>query len=115
MIALIGTPGPPPIGNTGPLIAGVAGVSLPVLLDKIQPAYPELARKAGIQGKVYLQAIVTRTGDIKDVSVLSAAPPGLGFEEAALKAVRQWKYKPGEQNGRAVDVYFTVAVEFTIQ
>ncbi len=114
MIALIGTPGPPPVGNTGPLIAGVGGVSNPVLLDKVQPAYPELARKAGIQGKVYIQAIVNSQGVVVNVSILSSTAPDLGFEEAAMEAVRRWKYKPGEQNGRPVDVYFNVAVEFTI-
>ena len=85
-----------------------------MLLDKIQPAYPELARKAGIQGKVYIQAIVSSQGLVENVSILTATPAGLGFEEAALAAVKLWKYKPGEQNGRAVDVYFNVAVEFTI-
>ncbi len=114
-IALIGTPAPPPVGATGPLIAGVAGVSNPVLIDKIQPIYPELARKAGIQGKVFLQAIVGRDGAVKDVTVLSTTAPNLGFEQAAMDAVRKWKYKPGEQNGRPVDVYFNVAVDFTIQ
>jgi protein TonB len=114
MIALIGTPGPPPIGNTGPLIAGVAGVSNPVLLDKVQPIYPELARKAGIQGKVFLQAIVNDDGSVQNVSVLSCTAPELGFEEAAIEAVRKWRYKPGEQKGRPVDVFFNVAVEFTI-
>jgi len=114
MIALIGTPAPPPIGNTGPLIAGVGGVSNPVLLDKIQPIYPELARKAGIQGKVFLQAIVNDDGSVQNVSVLSCTAPDLGFEDAAIEAVRQWRYKPGEQNGRPVDVFFNVAVDFTI-
>jgi TonB family protein len=115
MIALIGTPAPPPIGNTGPLIAGVGGVSNPVLLDKIQPLYPDLARKAGIQGKVFLQATVSKAGDVINVAVVSCTAPKLGFEEAALAAVRKWKYKPGEQNGQPVDVYFNVSVDFTIQ
>jgi protein TonB len=114
MIALIGTPGPPPIGNTGPLIAGVQGVSNPVLLDKIQPIYPELARKAGIQGKVFLQAIVTEDGSVQNVSVLSCNAPDLGFEDAAIEAVKKWRYKPAEQKGQPVDVFFNVAVEFTI-
>lgn len=113
-IALIGIPDLPPVANTGPLIAGAAGVSNPVNTLKVEPIYPRLAREAGVQGKVFIQAIVLSDGSVGDAQVLSTNAPGLGFEEAALEAVRQWKYKPGEQGGRPVDVYFNVVVSFVI-
>ena len=113
-IALIGIPTLPPVG-TGPLIAGVAGVSNPIRTTYVEPIYPELARKAGVQGKVYLQAIILSDGTVGDVSVISTNAPNLGFEEAAIEAVTAWRYKPGEQSGRPVDVYFNIIVTFTIQ
>ena len=114
-IALIGIPDLPPVSNTGPLIAGVAGVSNPLRTLLVDPIYPRLAREAGVQGKVFMQAIILADGSVGDAQVLSTTAPGLGFEEAAIEAVMQWKYKPGEQNGRAVDVIFNVVVTFTIQ
>ncbi|MFQ5670564.1 MAG: energy transducer TonB [Acidobacteriota bacterium] len=113
-IALIGTPAPPPVGATGPLFAGVNGVTNPVAIEKPEPTYPELARKAGIPGKVFLQAVIGKDGMVKDVSVISVNAPKMGFEDAAVEAVRRWRYKPAEQNGHPVEVYFTVALDFTI-
>ena len=112
-VALIGVPDLPQ--STGPLIAGVAGVSNPVRTYFQDPLYPELARKAGIQGKVFLQAVILSNGSVGDVGVLSCNAPNLGFEEAAIEAVQMWRYKAGQQNGRPVDVYFNIVVTFTIQ
>jgi protein TonB len=84
----------------------------PVLLKKIQPDYPELARKAGIQAVVMLKAVLTEEGTVTDVCVARCSAPDLGFEEAAIAAVRQWRYRPGLQNGVPVRVYFEVAIEF---
>jgi protein TonB len=113
-IALIGTPAPPPIGAVGPAIAGV-NATVPVAIQKIKPSYPDMARKAGIQGKVFLQAIIDAQGNVRDASVISCTVPDVGFERAAIDAVLQWKYKPGEQNGQPVDVLLNVAVDFTLQ
>jgi len=112
---LIGDPEPPPA--TGPLLAGVGGVSNPIRIPEyyVQPNYPELARKAKIEGKVFLQAIVLKSGIMGEVKVLRCNRPGLGFEEAALGAVNQWRYEPATQSGRAVDVFITVIVDFTLQ
>ena len=73
---------------------------------------PELARRAKVQGKVILQAVVRKDGTVGDVQVLQSPGSKLGFDEAAVEAVRQWRYKPGLQNGKPVDVYFTIIVEF---
>ena len=81
---------------------------------KIQPKYPEIARKAKIQGKVVLQAVIKKDGSVGDIQVLQSPGAKFGFDEAAIAAVRQWKYKPGLQNGKPVDVYFTVVVTFEL-
>jgi protein TonB len=112
---LIGIPEAPP--PQGPLLAGVGGVTNPMRIAEsyIQPVYPELARKAKIEGKVFLQAIVQKNGDIGEVSLLRCNRPGLGFEESAIGAVEQWRYQPATQSGKPVDVFITVIVDFTLQ
>jgi len=112
---LIGDPEPPP--PTGPLIAGVGGVTVPELIpeSKLKPIYPELARKAKIDGNVILQAIILKDGTVGDIQVLRCNRPNLGFEDAAVEAVRQWRYKPGTQSGKPVDVYLTVKVDFVLE
>jgi protein TonB len=111
---LIGTPEPPP--PSGPLLAGVGDVTNPTVIpeSKIDPEYPELARVARLEGNVILQAIIHTDGAVGQIEVLRSNRPNMGFEEAAIEAVQNWKYHPAEQNGRAVEVYFTVIVEFTL-
>jgi protein TonB len=111
---LIGEPEPPP--PTGPLLAGVGDVTNPVLIpeSKIEPEYPELARVARLEGNVILQAVIHKDGSVGEVEVLRSNRPNMGFEDSAIAAVRQWRYEPALQNGRPVEVYFTVIVEFTL-
>ena len=112
---LIGEPEPPPV--TGPLMAGIGGVTTPELIaeTKVQPEYPELARRARIDGKVFLQAIIHKDGTVGDIKVLKEPPGNLGFAEKAVSAVSRWRYRPAMQNNRPVDVYFTVMVNFTLE
>ncbi|MGD8377699.1 MAG: energy transducer TonB [Acidobacteriota bacterium] len=113
---IIGAPEPPPLAE-GPVRAGFGGVTYPVLIEstKVQPKYPELARKAKVTGNVILEAIVRKDGTVGDVKVLRSPGSNLGFEQSAIEAVKQWRYKPGVQNGRPVDVYFTIVVEFILK
>ena len=112
---LIGEPEPPP--QTGPLMAGVGGVTMPEVIPstRVEPEYPELARRARIEGKVYLQAVIRKDGTVGDIKVIKEPPGNLGFAEKAIAAVSQWRYKPATQNGRPVDVYMTVVVNFTLE
>jgi protein TonB len=111
---LIGVPEPPP--PQGPLLAGVGDVTNPVLIPetKIEPEYPELARVARLEGNVILQAIIHSDGAVGDIEVLRTNRPNMGFEDAAIEAVLQWRYKPALQNGKPVEVYFTVFVDFKL-
>jgi TonB family protein len=101
---------------SGPLLAGVEGVTNPVLIREsmISPEMPELARVARVDGQVILQAIVKRDGSIGDISVIHANRPNLGFEDAAIAAVRQWRYEPAQKDGEPVDVYFTLVIDFSL-
>ena len=90
-----------------------AEVKQPQLIKKVEPPYPEIARKARIQGIVILEAVITKTGSVEEVKVLRALHPIL--DQAAVNAVKQWKYQPATLNGRPVKVYFTVTVNFTLR
>lgn len=89
----------------------------PVLIQesKVAPVYPELARKSRLPGSVILQAIILRDGSVGAITVLRSTPPGVGFEDAAIEAVRQWRYEPATQFGVPVEVYFTVLVNFELR
>jgi protein TonB len=105
------------VGGTGPGTGDeplrVGGdVKAPQLLQKIEPAYPEAARKARMEGVVILEAIITAEGSVQEVKVLKSVNPLL--DASAVRAVGQWKYRPATLNGRAVRVYLTVTVTFNL-
>ena len=89
---------------------------MPVLIEstKLTPLYPELGRKAKLTGSVILEAVVLKDGTVSNIKVLRTPRRGMGFEEAAIDAVKQWRFRPALQNGQPVDVYFTVVVEFEL-
>ena len=77
----------------------------------VQPEYPRLARLRRIQGIVILEVTVDRQGNVSNVSVLRSAE---GLDEAAVEAVRRWRYEPTIVNGRPVSVVLTETVRFQI-
>jgi len=100
--------------DVGPRIPGHDGVTNPELQTKVQPDYPEMARLARTPGRVILQAVIEPDGSVGEIEVLRCNRPNFGFEDAAIGAVKQWRYRPATQNGRPVAVYFTVMVEFRV-
>jgi len=87
------------------------GVSQGLLIHKVQPTYPPLARQARIQGVVVLQALIGKDGGIQNLHVVSGHPM---LTNAALEAVKEWKYKPYYLNGEPVEVETTINVNFTL-
>jgi protein TonB len=85
----------------------------PRLVTRVRPVYPPLAIRARLEGTVVVQAVIGEDGAVEDVEVLRASSPL--FTDAAVEAVRGWKYRPALQSGRPVRVYFTVRVEFRIE
>jgi protein TonB len=96
----------------GPIRVGGAVVA-PVRIHDPRPLYTEVARKARIQGVVILQAVIDREGNVTEVTVLKPLP--FGLSEAAVDAVRQWRFKPATLNGRPVTVYYNLTVNFSLQ
>jgi len=87
------------------------GVTQGLLIRKIQPNYPPLARQARIQGSVLLQAEISKDGTIENLHLISGHPM---LAPAAIEAVKQWKYKPYLLNGEPVEVDTEVMVNFTL-
>jgi len=111
--AIVGIPeGPPPTEPDGPILVG-GDVKAPERVYSPQPNYTEIARKARIQGVVIVQAIIDKEGNVTNIKVLKGLP--MGLEEAAVDAMKQWKFKPATLNGRPVTVYYNLTVNFKLQ
>lgn len=83
----------------------------PLLFHKVAPIYPPLPRQARIQGTVILKIVITKLGDVGDVTLFSGHPM---LAPAAIEAVKQWKYRPYEKDGEPVDIRTTVQVNFKL-
>jgi len=102
------------LGGTGDQALRVGGnVKAPEVIFRVEPGYTEPARRSRVQGVVILEAIIDRAGNVSDVRVIKPLPDGL--DEEALRAVRQWKFRPGTQNGVPVPVIFSLTVNFRLQ
>lgn len=88
-----------------------SGVMLGMLIDKVVPIYPAIARATRASGTVVLQATISRTGTIENLRVMSGPPM---LRQAALDAVKQWRYRPYMLNGQPVEVETAVEVDFTL-
>ena len=111
-------PPPPPPPPPAELVGGQAAVRVggpvrpPAKIHDAKPVYPPDAFAAGVQGVVVMEAIVDESGGVKELRVLRGVPM---LDQAALDAVRQWRYEPTMLNGVYVPVIMTVTVNFSLQ
>jgi periplasmic protein TonB len=87
------------------------GVTKGMLIRKVEPPYPALAKSARIQGEVVLKAIINKEGAIQDLQLVSGHPM---LVPTAIEAVSQWRYRPFLLNGQPVEVETTVTVNFIL-
>ena len=87
----------------------VSHLSEAQLLHRVEPVYPHMAVLTNMQGEVKLHALIAKDGTIQSLSV-SSGPPILA--QAAIDAVRQWRYRPYLLNGQAVEVETFITVNF---
>jgi TonB family protein len=104
--------------NAGPgFLNAVEPVSIPeylsekLLLDKVEPSYPEQALHSGLQGPVVLEAWIGRDGRIRNLKLIRGS---LLLGQAAFEAVKRWRYKPYMLNGQAVEAQTLVTVDFKL-
>jgi protein TonB len=82
------------------------------LVYQVKPVYPPIAIRTRVHGVVLLEAVISKEGSVERLQVLSGHPL---LTQAALDAVKQWRYRPTTLNGEPVDVITTVTVTFTLQ
>lgn len=99
-------------GVSGLYRLGEPGVTRPRLIRRVEPDYSEQARKAKWQGRVVLSIEVWPDGRAHNIRIVE--PLGLGLDEQAVKAVRQWLFEPGLRHGTAVRVQARVEVSFRL-
>jgi TonB family protein len=98
----------PAAADTKPLRVGGA-IATPMKIKDVRPVYPPVARDAGVQGVVVLEAVIDETGAVSAARVLRSIPL---LDQAALDAVRQWQFTPTLLNGAPVPVVMTVTINF---
>jgi len=89
------------------------GVTAPVLVAEAKPRYTAAAREARIQGTVTLECVILPDGSIGDVRVAKSLEPGL--DQEAIKATRQWRFKPGTKDGKPVPVQVSIELTFSLR
>ncbi|MGH9492808.1 MAG: energy transducer TonB [Terriglobales bacterium] len=125
-----GVPGGIPGGQMGGVLGGILsstpvatpriapqrvrvsqGVSEGNLITKVTPPYPPMAKMARVQGAVILQAVISKSGTIENLRVVSGHPM---LVQSALDAVRQWRYRPYLLNGEPVEVETQITLNFSL-
>jgi len=104
-------PPPPPAVDTHPIRKG-GDVIAANLIYQVKPVYPALGIKTRVQGVVVLEAVISKEGAISSLRVVSGHQL---LTQAAIDAVKQWRYRPTLLNNEPVDVITTVTVTFTLQ
>ncbi|MFA6587888.1 MAG: TonB family protein [Patescibacteria group bacterium] len=87
----------------------------PVQVYEETPEYPRLARDGGFTGYVIVQAFVDKNGFVKKAQAVKCTRPGMGFEEAAVKAAYKCQWKPAIQNGNPIGVWVAYKVDFVFE
>ena len=91
------------------------GVTLPVVTKQVKAVYTQEAMDAHIEGTVGLEVVVLADGAVGDVKVARSLDPTYGLDQEAVKAMKQWQFKPGTKDGKAVAVQVEVEIRFTLK
>ena len=100
-----------PDWNEGPITEFSNAEEKPALVHSVLPEYPEGARKAGLQGKVFVKYLVHKDGSVSHPHVLKGPE---AFRGAAKEAVRQFRFEPARQDGKPIPVWIVEPVVFRI-
>lgn len=92
-----------------------AGITLPSVVREVKPAYTADAMRAKVQGSVWLECIVMPDGSVGDVKVTRSLDPIFGLDQEAIKAAKQWRFRPGMRQGAPVPVIITIELTFTLR
>jgi protein TonB len=98
----------------GDLVEMGPGVAKPEVVSKVNPNYPPAAHAKRIEGTVILSVLISETGVVSDVKVLRGAGGTSGLNEAAVTAMKKWKFSPAVKDGKRVKVWVTYPVVFKL-
>jgi protein TonB len=85
----------------------------PVVLSRVEPDYPSMARRRSINGQVTIKFLVDPQGRVQRPSIIKATPQGI-FESSVLDAVARWRFKPGIYKGQAVSTWVILPIQFKL-
>ena len=92
-----------------------AGITLPKPIHQVRPQYTKEAMAAGIEGPVLLTLVVQKDGTVGQVTIVRSLDKVYGLDESAITAARQWRFEPGQKDGKAVTVEVTLELTFTLR
>jgi len=87
----------------------------PIQVKSVTPDYPTEAANEGIEGTVWVKALIDKTGTVIDAIIFKDSGKGAGFEEAALNAAYKTKWKPAKSDGKPIAVWVTYKLDFNIK
>jgi len=88
-------------------------ITRPEVIEKVNPKYPDEARKAGIMGQVWVETVINENGTVDDIEVVES--PDELLSKAAVEAIRQWTFEPALCDGRPVGVYYHLTIKFSLK
>lgn len=91
------------------------GVTLPVVLREVKPQYTADAMRAKVQGTVLLECVVLPDGTVGQVEIVRSLDSSFGLDQEAVKAAKQWRFRPGTRFGEPVAVLVTIELTFTLR
>jgi protein TonB len=92
-----------------------SGVTTPQLVREVKPQYTSDAMRAKIQGTVLVECVVNKDGTVGDVQVVRSLDSVFGLDQEAVKAARQWRFRPGTRLGEPVPVLITIQLDFSLR
>ena len=102
-------------GSGGGIYRPGNGVETPQLLREVKPRYTAEAMRAKVQGTVMVEAVVLPDGTVGDVKVVRSIDRNFGLDEEAVKAAKQWRFRPGTRFGEPVAVLVTIELSFALR
>lgn len=102
-------------GTGGGVYRPGSGIEIPTLLQQVKPQYTADAMRAKVQGVVGLECVVQADGSVGRCDVTRSLDPTFGLDQEALRAARQWRFRPGTRFGEPVAVLVTIELTFTLR
>jgi TonB family protein len=102
-------------GTGGGVFRPGNGVEIPQLVRQVKPSYTSEAMRAKVQGVVLLECVVQTDGGVGNCSVQKSLDQTFGLDQEAIRAARQWRFRPGTRFGEPVPVLVTIELTFTLR